>query len=149
MTVGYEDPTRESTLAEIARRRGTPAEWGDATGRVTAEPVQVIKQRIHEHLDTQNNPLSEDDRRLTNVMVLAEHHRQQDVIRAWIISEMQEKQFMHTWEPVARLLVAAVKHPSDPRSDGEVVGKVLAALRLVDQHINNRTRWCDPARPIG
>ena len=150
MTEGYEDPTRENMLAEVALRRGTVKEWGGELA--LPEIVWVIYERVTEHLDMTTFSMSDTDRALIRKVAAAEEQRQTVLIGQWKTHQVllaRERKFQNTWEPVARLLVAALKHPDDPRSDGEVIAKALEAFRLLDRHIDNRINRHDPFRPIG
>ncbi|MGB4767826.1 MAG: hypothetical protein WBP22_01065 [Candidatus Saccharimonas sp.] len=145
MTTGYENPLRKDMLAEIARRPGTVEEWSGELAE--QEPLWTIERRITDH-----HPVPQEEDGLLRQVIIAEQDRQRRLIGQWIASKRrlaEEQAFLRTWEPIAIYLTSALKHPDDPRSDGEVIAKTIEALRLVDRHVNAQIDRHDPFRPIG
>lgn len=130
-------PTLED-MQRVAFRAGEPQDWGKPERWID------ILYRILSHFQLEYEPPG------ARELAALESNRQANMFNEKHLKFIVEEQrFITTWEPVARLLTKALKHPDDPRSDGEVIEMVFDALRIVDQQINRRLNQRDPFRPIG
>ncbi|MGB4762166.1 MAG: hypothetical protein WBP12_02290 [Candidatus Saccharimonas sp.] len=125
MTQGYEDPTREDMLAEVALRDGDIDTWRER------EPIWIIDKRVYEFLGTTRGSNPTDDILIRGIVIL-EQLRQEGLIternreRAAI---EREKNYRKHVEAKVNGLAAAIKQFVASGDEGQLIEALYDAFR--------------------
>ncbi len=126
------DVELEAILIEVARRKGTPEEWGEGVLSFTsAEPVWIITERLQRYLLETRGESHRDNMKLREIAG-DERDRQRELILDWQDQQelaAHEQKYRKHIEPTVTSLADALERFVATRDKPQLIEDLYSALR--------------------